>query len=361
VQFKVELEPASGLDAKVSFVVEARDWMEAMRVGLTEIGLESELVQRASAEVTDEGHLEVIDASSGRRFRVWSGLGDEVERAPESADLFAPPEQVVEALEGATAPEEASAKEDAEELEELLDESMLERYFEDEDEEDAEDDSSGDATEMTEDRDDEASSVRSRILEEVTCESATARMGSLSSQTTGEDPAEASSEDHPILSELIGELGGMESFGEAVNEAMDFAAMIVRRHVPSTLAAVLLLDAPQQNLVFGGIDGDFPKKLWRFRYPKGVGLPWISLEQRAPILVNHVDRDERFHRALAAKTGFKVRDMLVAPIQDGERALGVLQLLKGAGQGAAYTDLDLMLAEATAASLARFLSDQLHV
>lgn len=358
MQFKVELEAASGLDVKVSFVVEAKDWMEAMRVGLTEIGLESSLVQRATAEVTAEGYLNVIDASSGRRFRVWSNDDVDATRGEESGDLFAPAEETRAEAGAPQSSASEAGEERVEELEELLDESLLERYFEDEDEDEDLPVDRGLKAADGEPRD--TSTVRSRILEEVTSEGATARLSSLSSQAEGDRPLELTTDDHPILRELLDQLEGVESFGSAVNEAMDFAAMIVRRHVPSRLAAVLLLDAAGKNLVFGGIDGAFPKKLWRFRYPIGVGLPWISLEQRAPILVNHVDRDERFHRALAAKTGFKVRDMLVAPIYDGGRAIGVLQLLKATGKTAAYSDLDLMLAEATAASLARFLSGHLH-
>jgi GAF domain-containing protein len=92
-------------------------------------------------------------------------------------------------------------------------------------------------------------------------------------------------------------------------------------------SSILLLDEAAGELVFEAVAGEGEETLVGTRLPAGTGLAGWVLATRQPIVVEDLDTDPRFARDTAAETGFVPKGLMAVPLLDGERALGVLEVL----------------------------------
>ena len=92
-------------------------------------------------------------------------------------------------------------------------------------------------------------------------------------------------------------------------------------------SSILLLDEAAGELVFEAVAGEGEETLVGTRLPAGTGLAGWVLATRQPIVVEDLDTDPRFARDTAAGTGFVPKGLMAVPLLDGERALGVLEVL----------------------------------
>lgn len=361
MQYTIDIEPLSEVEARISFIVEADDWVEAMRVALAEIGLGETVIESASCEMLSAGLLRIQDPATGRVYKV-SERPEAKERRVETAEMFVAPEAEdaapkkevsVGAVPAEGSPEtagEAAANGVLEgDDEELLDESLLERYFDDDpDDEDApeapdEHTPPGSAVAETPREGDEAAAVEALVREENEGVKATA---------SGVWP----SEEERRIACIDNALGNLREYRDGLDDAADFACFSLVEPLGADVVSLLLLDKKQKSLQFGGIAGEAPKRLGKFRYPKGLGLPWVALEQGIPLLVNHVERDERFYKAVVKKTGFRVNATILAPVIFEGRGLGVLQAVRSASDAPGFQDFELRLLQAAAAHVGDYLA-----
>mgnify|MGYP002641891151 CR=1 FL=1 len=324
--FTIDLLPRSDTDARLTFVVDARDWLDALKVGLEEAGFDQAWTGRALAEVMPSGGVRVVDQATGRVFEV---RGEEVASDGEgrTLSLFGPSG----ALPGKETPRHAQAMpRTASDTE--LDESSLERYFDD---------------------DPSDQEVRVAIRDEVAARPA-ARSSASGASTEGVGRPSAAIVD-PRSEELSRTLANLATYEEDVDAALDFLCFSLLQPFGADVACVLLLDRKEKNLVFAGVAGDAPAKLWRFRYPRGLGLPWLALERGAPLVVNGAEHDPRFASEIVSKTGFRVHATALSPIpgQGGRR--GVVQVVRQDERAAGFEDVDACLLEEAAAALGRQL------
>ena len=308
--------PRSDEDVRISVQIEAEDRLDALRRSLAEVGLEGGWIGRAVVESGPEGELRVFDPTGGRAYVVTCVVGTEC--ADDDSEARAEPLGVADEV-----VDEA-----------LLDESRLEEYFADE-----ELDSGGDG-------------------ESEVAESAE------SAGTVGSNPP-VTRELAPIAAQLpvddrtamvLGGLSGLEDHVYDIQEAMDFAARRLLEPLSSDVACVLLVDRKGKAMGFVGLAGNAPARLSRFRYPKGLGLPWLAFDERRALLLNGIDRDAGLHREVLEKTGFRIRATVLAPIQSEGRTWGVVQAVRNAPGGADFTDADLVVLEAAATRLGRYLA-----
>ena len=99
------------------------------------------------------------------------------------------------------------------------------------------------------------------------------------------------------------------------------------RSFSAKASSIFLLDEAAGELVFEAVAGEGEETLVGTRLPAGTGLAGWVLATRQPLVVEDVDADPRFARDTAAETGFVPKGLMAVPLLDGERALGVLEVL----------------------------------
>jgi GAF domain-containing protein len=120
-----------------------------------------------------------------------------------------------------------------------------------------------------------------------------------------------------------GVLGAEERHRELLGSIVEVARAIFGAKASS----ILLLDEAAGELVFEAVAGEGEETLVGTRLPAGTGLAGWVLATRQPIVVEDLDTDPRFARDKAAETGFVPKGLMAVPLLDGERALGVLEVL----------------------------------
>jgi GAF domain len=344
VQYTIDIEPTDELEARISLVVEANDWVDAMRASLSEIGLGDAEIGSAACEVLEEGIMRIRDPKTGRVYRVT----EQAEAQPveiETVELFSPAPVEAANVQDKVAPlaTDIGVVTPSPSDEELLDESLLERYFDDDLEEE----------EVREE-------LRRQAFPRVEAEEGrTVVAATPARDARGHDDAESrvgSTEVDGRLEIIDTALKNLREYGDALDDAADFACFSLLDPLRCEVVSLLLLDKKQKTLQFGGIAGEAPARLRKFRYPRGLGLPWVALDQGMPLMVNHVERDERFHEAVARKTGFRVNATILAPVSFKGRGYGVLQAVRSASGAEGFTDADLAILEAAATHVGDYLT-----
>jgi len=92
-------------------------------------------------------------------------------------------------------------------------------------------------------------------------------------------------------------------------------------------SSILLLDEAADELVFEAVAGAGEESLFGRRIPSSTGIAGWVLVTRQPLVLDDVQSDPRFARAVADKTGFVPQGLMAVPLLAEERALGVLQVL----------------------------------
>lgn len=318
--FVVEVVPRSADDVRISIAIEAADQIEALRLGLVEIGLESGWVGPAAVVPDGEGSLRITAPGGGLAFVVRRG-GDPqpASRGEVSGDLLAPAP-----VSGVEAP--AAGSDD-----ELLDLSRLERYFADEDELDEAPPQPAPA----------ADAVASPAEAPATCV-----------EVLSGSPFETDRRGATVLARLA----DLEDYVYDVAGAMEHGAKALLEPMAADVTCVLLVERRGKALGFAGLAGNAPDRLAKYRYPKGLGLPWLAFDERRALLVNGIDRDAGLHREVQAKTGFRIRATILAPIVSEGRTWGVVQAVRSALDASDFGDADLAALEVAARRLGAYLA-----
>jgi GAF domain-containing protein len=92
-------------------------------------------------------------------------------------------------------------------------------------------------------------------------------------------------------------------------------------------SSIFLFDEEADELVFEAVAGEGSGSLVGRRYPSSTGIAGWVLTTRQPVVLEDVQRDERFAREVAESTGHVPRALMAVPLLHGERALGVLEVL----------------------------------
>ncbi len=92
-------------------------------------------------------------------------------------------------------------------------------------------------------------------------------------------------------------------------------------------SSIMLLDEASDELVFEAVAGQGEESLVGTRFPSSTGIAGWVLVTRQPIVLDDVQNDPRFARAVAEKTGYVPSGLMAVPLLTEERALGVLQVL----------------------------------
>jgi hypothetical protein len=118
--------------------------------------------------------------------------------------------------------------------------------------------------------------------------------------------------------------------------------------------SVALVDPVTEELVYQASWGAGAKEIVGVRLPPGKGLAGAVIQSADPLAIPDCRNDPRFQAQIAAGTGYVPYTMLLIPLMQGNRAVGVLSVLDRR-DGEPYTSADIprgtLFAELTVTAL----------
>lgn len=118
-------------------------------------------------------------------------------------------------------------------------------------------------------------------------------------------------------------------------------------------ASVFLYDDETDELVFEAVSGEGEKSLVGTRMPSGTGVAGWVLTTRQPLVINDTEKDSRFAKDAAERTGYVPKSLMCAPLLHGDQSLGVINVLdRPLRAGFALEEIDLLGQFANQAALA---------
>lgn len=91
--------------------------------------------------------------------------------------------------------------------------------------------------------------------------------------------------------------------------------------------SIFLPDGDTGELIIHSASGDKAPLLNATRIPKGAGIAGSVFTERQTVNIRDTRNDPRHYRKVDEKTGFETRAMITAPLLNGDRCLGVVQVL----------------------------------
>jgi len=154
------------------------------------------------------------------------------------------------------------------------------------------------------------------------------------------------------------ELHLLYEVGQALATNLDLPSLLedIKRHVPEVIGAarcsIMLLDEATRELVLGTADAH-TGELKEFRIPMDRGIAgWVATNGIGQI-VNDVEQDPRWFDGVARDIDFVTKSILCAPMRQGDRIVGVMQVLnKRSGEPFSEQDLRLLTTLAAQAAVA---------
>lgn len=95
----------------------------------------------------------------------------------------------------------------------------------------------------------------------------------------------------------------------------------------ASAGSLLLLDELTDELVFAVVEGGGGESLQGRRMARDKGIAgWVATHQR-PLIVDDVNRDNRYYQSIAASFDIKITSLLCVPMVSRSRLIGVLQVV----------------------------------
>jgi len=117
-------------------------------------------------------------------------------------------------------------------------------------------------------------------------------------------------------------------YGQDRHAAMKFVLELASSNVSAAGGAVLLTDinSPNQELWFEVVSGDKASQIINFRIPMGQGIVGYCAKEGVSLLVADAQQDHRFESDIMKQLGVQPGSILCVPIQHQKRILGAIQL-----------------------------------
>jgi len=147
--------------------------------------------------------------------------------------------------------------------------------------------------------------------------------------------------------------------GQKVGSVSEMARLVeqIMRMTQHTLNAeassVLLLDEEKQELVFEVAQGEAGKRLRNVRLSDESGIAgWVARNCK-PLIVNNVNKDQRFSQHMDKMTSFKTKSVICVPLVVQSKCIGVIEVLnKADGGDFSSQDMGTLVSVASTAAIA---------
>jgi HD-GYP domain-containing protein (c-di-GMP phosphodiesterase class II) len=152
-----------------------------------------------------------------------------------------------------------------------------------------------------------------------------------------------------LLKNIHTGISSAAGLSELVKQIMQMAQSTLR----ASASSVLLLDEEKQELYFELAQGDASGGLKQIRISAQTGIAGWVIQNREPLIVNDVYKDQRFFKSVDKTTGFVTKAILCVPLIVHAKAIGVLEVLnKNDGGDFTEADLENIVPAASVAALA---------
>ena len=159
------------------------------------------------------------------------------------------------------------------------------------------------------------------------------------------------------LQEKLKNLSILMEINKAVGSTLDFDKLlqvILEKSTELTKASqgsLMIYDEEKLELAIKATKGFHEKIVEQFRIKPGEGIAGWVLKEGLPIVVEDIERDERFGKK--SRPRYKTRSFISIPLKINSRIVGVLNISdKITGEVFSEDDLNLLLSFATHASIA---------
>jgi signal transduction histidine kinase len=96
----------------------------------------------------------------------------------------------------------------------------------------------------------------------------------------------------------------------------------------ASAGSLLLLDEFTDELVFAVVEGGGGEGLQGVRIARNTGIAgWVATHQK-PLIVDDVNKDDRYYQSIAETFGLKLTSLLCVPIISHNKLIGVLQVVR---------------------------------
>ena len=137
------------------------------------------------------------------------------------------------------------------------------------------------------------------------------------------------------------------------DDLVEWTARAARAVFGAEACSIALLSEDGAELVFTTATGGAERSVSGLRMPAGEGIAgWVATTGQ-PLAVNDLTGDPRFATNVATSTGYMPQAILAAPVETGDRLLGVIEILdRDASRAGSDDDLALLAIFARQAALA---------
>ncbi len=149
------------------------------------------------------------------------------------------------------------------------------------------------------------------------------------------------------------ELGKPLAKARTVKDTLNIVMYQVGKIFEPVNWSLLLKDSRSNEMIFSVVVGSQKEQLQGMRLPMGQGIVGHIMETGRSVIVEDVDKDDRFYAEIDQTTGFKTHSIIGVPLKTGEKIFGVIELVnKITGENFTSTDLTVLEAIAEYAAIA---------
>jgi len=159
---------------------------------------------------------------------------------------------------------------------------------------------------------------------------------------------------------LLYEVGKKIGSITKLNKLVKQITQMTQSTLNATASSVLLFDEKEQELYFEVAEGESEKALRKIKLNAKSGIAGWVAQNKKPIIINDVMKDQRFDPSVDEITGFTTRSIICAPLLVQRKLIGVIEVLnKSDGSDFNGRDLETLTSVASTAAMA-IENAQLH-
>lgn len=158
-----------------------------------------------------------------------------------------------------------------------------------------------------------------------------------------------------VLADLFLEVAALEGISDR-RRGLEFLLDLAMRAIGCEAGSVFTAELGAAELSFAAVRGPTADRLMALglKIPMGVGVVGFCALENVCLAVSDAEKDPRFYRAVSEAVGYETRSLLCAPVAQGPKVLGALEVLNKRG-GQPFAEKDLAVLSYLAAQAAGFL------
>lgn len=138
-------------------------------------------------------------------------------------------------------------------------------------------------------------------------------------------------------------VSSMLSHELGLHDLLEIALCCSMEVVSAEAASILILDDEKRNFSFYQVEGAAKPVLMTTTFPADKGIAGYVLRTQCSEIINDVQNDPRFYKAIDSESGFQTRNIIATPLVAGQEPIGVLEVLNKVNGGSFAEEEHLIL------------------